>query len=833
MSRCKLKLRNRELLVVLVTASAALCSIAVLACGPFFPNSMLDRGDDAVLAAPVADFYKELQRINLPAPKFGAVASTNDHFTQSTEADLADLRAALKKRGVPVEKRIEIVNNYETQRKNLGTFLPAIEAWRISGDEEEIDGHWGHKTPETPRPEATSFGVALPHDVPDEFSVYFRGTLAWHAGRTNEARQAWKQLLELPAKDRHYHSTWATYMLGRSWEDENSEEALKYYRQVRALASSGLPDRLGLAAASFGREARVHLGENHFERAIELYLQQMATGDRTAGSSLYLAAQKIFLSKESDLGSLAANPRARKVINAFIISMEHPIQEESEENSPGKRPSIASRWLDVLETMKIKDMESAEQLVLAAYQTGQWETAQRWINRARSTPVTQWIQAKLLLRAGKIEQAAALLDRVVQFFPVETVTTNQPPPEELKDTLHMAGWTYYSQESGPANQILAEVGVLSLARRQYAEAADAFLRAGFWMDAAYVAERVLTIDELKTYVDRQWPRNSTNELSQAPFGPQEEQPLRPPMEMSDRIRYLLARRLMRSERGNEARDYYPAQWLSQYDNLIEGLSASSDEAHPPEQRAAALFQAAKIARTYGMELLGTEVEPDWHIHEGDFEDGVSVKERTAQKSAIGLQANKEELRRATEHSADPQVRFHYRYQAAFLGLEAAKLMPNNTDEKARVLCTAGSWLKSRDPETADIFYKALVRQCRKTAIGQKADQMRWFPLLDQAGNLVPWHSEPPIEVASTDGSEITQTDQAQEHPDPGYWYTLNQGNSLRDVMQAALHGHSIELTIEDLRRANPLLNPARLQIGQRVFVPASVSNETAETPGSE
>jgi hypothetical protein len=27
----------------------------------------------------------------------------------------------------------------------------------------------------------------------------------------------------------------------------------------------------------------------------------------------------------------------------------------------------------------------------------------------------------------------------------------------------------------------------------------------YWMDAAYVAERILTVDELKAYVDRNWP----------------------------------------------------------------------------------------------------------------------------------------------------------------------------------------------------------------------------------------------------------------------------------------------------------------------------------------
>ena len=40
-----------------------------------------------------------------------------------------------------------------------------------------------------------------------------------------------------------------------------------------------------------------------------------------------------------------------------------------------------------------------------------------------------------------------------------------------------------------------------LAGRDYAEALRLLLRAGYWEDAAYVAERVLTVDELKAVVD--------------------------------------------------------------------------------------------------------------------------------------------------------------------------------------------------------------------------------------------------------------------------------------------------------------------------------------------
>jgi len=54
-------------------------------------------------------------------------------------------------------------------------------------------------------------------------------------------------------------------------------------------------------------------------------------------------------------------------------------------------------------------------------------------------------------------------------------------------------------------------------------------------------------------------------------------------------------------------------------------------------------------------------------------------------------------------------------------------MPDESDETARVLCIAGSWLKLKDPETADRFYKALVLRCGKTTLGKEADKRRWFP----------------------------------------------------------------------------------------------------------
>ena len=82
--------------------------------------------------------------------------------------------------------------------------------------------------------------------------------MAWQAGDTNGARSAWTAVLELPAAKRRFKSTWAAYMLGRSWEESRPGNAEAYYQSVRRHVDEGMADRVGLAAASLGREGLMH-----------------------------------------------------------------------------------------------------------------------------------------------------------------------------------------------------------------------------------------------------------------------------------------------------------------------------------------------------------------------------------------------------------------------------------------------------------------------------------------------------------------------------------------------------------------------------------------------
>ena len=752
---------------------------------------MLDRGDEAILSAPKVDFFRDVERIPLPRTKFQA-RPAEDHAAEAADADAADITAALKERKVPLEKREQILAAFALERNKLTILRGKLQQWNPDGRDEWEDGKLQHIEPD-PRPSLADFNVQSLGDAPGEFVQYLQGSVAWFNGETENARVFWEALLRRPAEERHYRSTWAAYMLGKSWADEDPEKAAGYFQQARVLKTAKFADRLGLAAASLGEEARVRLRQNDFNTAMDLYLQQLAAGDPSAASSLRFTCRRAITNTPETLERLAAGPSARRVLTSYLIS-----DASRYEDDPNDAKRLA--WLQAVESANVADMECAEELALAAYQTGQWDIAKRWIARAPATPVSRWLESKLLLRAGKIDEAAAVLHEVVKLFPAAEPAVASDKPAGLEDTLSMDGFTYLTNFVSMRAQTLAETGALHLARREYTEALDALLASGFWLDAAYIAERVLTIGELKNYVDQNCPPLAANAETNAAGSS-------PGPNLNDDLRYLLGRRMARENDWNAARAYYPREQLTNFDALVSALATSEAAETAANEKAGALWDAAKIIRIDGMELLGCEVEPDWAVNP-DFSFYLTIDHRT--NSQI-MQATDDELERA-QSGIDPSRRFHYRYQAASLAMEAAKLMADNTDQKAIVLCTAGTWLKARDPQAADVFYKALVRHCRKTAIGALADRMRWFPELDENGTPVPWEPPPPIETnAPPEAATVSES---------GLWYSLNRGNTLQDVADAAEQGHQLAVTLAQIEEANTNVNFNRLKAGLRIFVPA-------------
>lgn len=674
-----------------VLSLAALAAGAVAwACGPFLPNYILG-SESHFFSGPDGILTRELDRLGAqePAPFKALPPPEDESEDQTASTDLAEVEEILEGLGTPPDRTQKIVESLQTLRAGL----------------DRVDGvRKGHV--EGPAPAAGD--LVVPAGLPAEVELYLKGAVAWHLEEPAQAEEAWNRLLALPEAQRRHRSTWAAYMLGRNALETDPEEAVRFFQLTRELAAKGFADSLGLAAASLGWEARAELGLDHPETALGLYQRQRQTGDPTAVHSIRMVAAGLLAADEPEaLDRVARDPEARAVLNAYVVSWD---------------TDSAGTWLKALKAAGVEDQEGADRLAWAAYLAGDFGQAAAWLDRAPdSSPIARWLRARLLLRDGRLDEARELLAGAARDLP------------ESGLDLETAFW--FASESAEVlatpQRAAGEEAVVRLAQKDFTGALDGFLRSGYWMDASYLAEQVLSAGELKAYVDATWPADLAARY-QPPADDEWEPYLSggytaiPPERLAHDLRDLLGRRLAREGRLGEARSYLTGETLAALDSYSAHLAAGRNPKSRRTGRAEELFQASCVLRHQGMEITGTEIEPDWTLFAGAYDFlGSSAENRAEYRILV---QSPEEAARAAKHRVEPR-RFHYRYRAADLAWDAAKLLPRG-DRKAEMLATAGSWIKNRDPKAADRFYKELVRCCRATDLGREADELRWFPEAD-------------------------------------------------------------------------------------------------------
>ena len=321
------------------------------------------------------------------------------------------------------------------------------------------------------------------------------------------------------------------------------------------------------------------MNRRRFDEALKLYLRQEKAGDPTALPSIRRAAAKALDDPEA-LQRVARSPEARPIFTAWVLSVWNPQNSEDPlETGP------ARKWLAAIQSAGISQVESADRLAWVAYLGGDFAAAEAWAKRAPAdAPMARWIRAKLLLRAGKVAEAEALLAQVRPTLPA-----GPGPDHDL--------WQSYEAQ-GPAAvrpRAAGELGAVRLARGEYAAALDDLLRGGWWTDAAYVAERVLTVEELRAYVDKTCPAALAARYD--PDKPRDEdQPgyawrlqfaglVAPSDEqISYDLRDLLGRRLARAGRLADARPYLPEPRRAALDDFAQSLAQGRDGARPAADR---------------------------------------------------------------------------------------------------------------------------------------------------------------------------------------------------------------------------------------------------------
>jgi tetratricopeptide (TPR) repeat protein len=650
------------------------------ACGPDFPSQLLSNRARTLTVSPANTFAYEMAHL-VPRPADQFVVAESSGWTDSPDT------VTQEKKSLPPDQA-EIV-------------------WHMRN---ETDGD-----------SAYSVGDGLPLEI----RLYTAAAVDFRGDRNEAAATRLKALLELPSDQRQQRSVWAAFTLGRiRMHSGDLGGAATSFDLARDLARNGLPDPLGLAVASYGEQAKPYLDRSgllqrdgaasetwtptkaqiaDLGKAVSLYAEQAARGSQSGVNSLRIIAEAL-VNDRRKAERVISDPMLQRILVAYALARI---------GDYGSDRHLLVDLFAAIETRGLDKVGSADRLAALAYRLSRYDLAAALAEKTKS-PLSSWVKAKLALRSGDMTAAAALYSEASKAF--------QTSDDD-------------SIEEGNKDLLVGESGVLSLARGEYLRAMQILYPLGaiYWGDVAYIGERVLTVDELKTFVDtaripeggfkqpRQDENSETWQLTDDP---------------SKTLRLLLARRLMRVGRYDEAVSYFPAQ----QDDTPESPNTrrhASDYAAAVKRannswwrtdRAAAWYQAAVLARRNGMEMMGTEAAPDQAVTRGDFNWGVG------QSKLEGPFAQEEEKKRFEGSAPTPNLRFHYRYLAADELIKAAELLPPRSQAFAAILCRATGWMMGTEGHVVDYdeHYNPLPN------LEARNRWQSYYARYVKEGPLVPW-----------------------------------------------------------------------------------------------
>ncbi len=168
------------------------------------------------------------------------------------------------------------------------------------------------------------------------------------------------------------------------------------------------------------------------------------------------------------------------------------------------------------------------------------------------------------------------------------------------------------------------------------------------------------------------------------------------------LRDLLARRLVRDQRFAQSLDYFRDPETRQ--NVIDYaaiLDKAKQRGLPPITQAETWYRAAVLARSRGMEMMGTEGAPDYHFWNGSFDCCIGELRHEVWGEGWLFKESRPRINQ----------RYHYRYIAVEHAERAADLLPPRSQAFAAVLCHATRWMfQSRQEEKAQALYRRYVRE---------------------------------------------------------------------------------------------------------------------------
>ena len=636
----------------------SLISTNVNACGPFIPNHLLTDRNNALLEMPNGSFVFEVQQLVKRDP------------------------------GLPIWQ--------------------PVEAMKTDSDNDA----------EPPAQNRTlEIAQKLQTPLSDAQRLYYSGAQDFHQGKYDSPY--FQQLLALPKTEQGEWRLATLYSLARGGFDaagddldliinkggfnqQIAEQAVQRYLQIIEEVRSGAADPEQLSLASLGQLGHYYLRKGNIAAAVKIYAQQAAQGSPSGKTSLRMIS--LYITREKNLSLLESVIDAplvqQLVIAELFISQDWGYVSEActKDLVDYTCPTHRDRLIKLLSQHRVKGFSYSDRLAALAYRAGNYSLAQTLLQDAPESGLSEWLKAKLALRAGDIPLATRHYARAAPLFTTDEVWGSMNPESP-----------YYHGDKVtiPSCRIASEQAIVALKRDDYLQATALFYQAKdlYWADLAWVAENVLTLPELQTFVEKNVP------APRHPLKPVDlnnsryDYYLSPDIIPTDvKVRALLGRRLIRHGQYQQAINWFDIPDHRQgAQKLADLMAIAKNKNIPDKQRAQAQYEAARLLRYNGIELIAYEMYPDYAITSGAYSTPYTY---TNNGSWIGEKEN----RRVANAVPDKNNHFlHYRWQAAEWAGQSARLLHPKTQAWAAVLCHAASWVRYLDPETEALIYQRYVK----------------------------------------------------------------------------------------------------------------------------
>ena len=504
----------------------ALGATLALACGPDFPWQLLDNRSATLSATPSNSFAYEVAHL-VPAPTDALKAVEFDEYQHDQAlASFAEAEAA----GLSAEQ------------------TAAVTAMRGADSGEDA--------------------LAKGEIVPAAVRLYTAGAVDFTKSDEDKAAERFQAVLDLPPEDQQARAVWAAFMLGRiAKRAGDADKTAEAFTLTRALALKGAPDPLGLAVASYGEEARLHLDRatallddngalpsdpdaaatygREIAASAALYAEQAARGSDSGVQSLRIIAEQL-LDDPERITATVRDPLVQRLLVAYVLAHDSNAPQQTAQPDPNSPTTAAPPdpvFITLVETIERAGLDhpvAADRLAALAYRIGRYDLAASLAGKTAS-PLASWVKAKLALQKGDLAGAAGFYAEAAGSFPtVDTAT---------------------SIEDASARLLTGESGVVALARGEYVDALDKLypVAGTYWGDVAHIAERVLTVDELKKFVDAKVPQPPAPPPSTDGDAGSDDRSSTANAAADNpaaQLRDLLARRLARAGRYEAALAYY-------------------------------------------------------------------------------------------------------------------------------------------------------------------------------------------------------------------------------------------------------------------------------------